>query len=205
MTTLTKSDKAALIHKVLFDAFDHRFLALNKEIRQSVQSAMAKDHPKFLSLVANDETRKYISSQRVSCFVFKARYLDSDCAVIKPFDYSQSFEKEVYCRSLLRNANVQVIGDCDMLVPSQIGCYALVGGVAIDSYYEIHADLGAAKEKLSALLGAYRLREKFEKDFPELAQFLPAIPVKIAMPAIIIADVLADLAAAGIPFKPTVE
>lgn len=205
MTTLTKTDKAALIHKVLFDAFDHRFLALNKEIRQSVQSAIAKDHPKFLSLMANDDTRKYLKSQRIAGFVFKANSSPMECAAVKPLDYSQRIIKEIPYRRCLRSENVQVIGDCDMLVPCQIGSYALIAGICIDSYYAIHADLFAAQEKLSALLGAYRLREKFEKDFPELAVFLPAIPVKIAMPAIVIADVLPDLAAAGIPFKQAIE
>lgn len=210
MTTLTKSDKAALIHKVLFDAFDHRFLALNKEIRQSVQQALAKDHPKFLSLRANEDVKKYIACNHATRFVVNSLSgAGRPMIVVKPVNYSSDFTHQITAQSssnyYLKELNAEIIGSIDIIVPLMVGIGVSINQEMEDKYYAIHSDLEAATTKLSALLGAYRLREKFEKDFPELAVFLPAIPVKIAMPAIIIADVLADLAAAGIPFKPPVE
>ena len=71
----------------------------------------------------------------------------------------------------------------------------------VKAYKSVWADYVAARDKLGALLNSYTMREKFAGDFPEFAKYLPPVPTKARLPAVIVKDVRAELSKLGIPQK----
>ncbi len=201
MTHLKNTDRHYFINRVLHDAFDPRFLDLNKEIRANLTASIKTSHPVFFDLLAKEEMRKYVATTRLRKYYFYSSQRDMNCQMIKPVDYSKEFDYQTHFQSHQPSRNLQNIGDVDQIMPALAGDAFQPEPALIQKYLTIHEDLAAAKQKVTSLINSYRSREKFEKDFPDLAAFLPAVPVKIAMPAIIIADVMADLAAVGIPAR----
>jgi hypothetical protein len=201
MTTLTNAARDSAIADILQDAFDPRFDALEKKLRAEYCAEMKEQHPAFYKAWKDPETKKYLycthnpdlyrvdeGSHIALCRpvygrnpgICTSRYPDRDAG---------------YAKIVLKDEVGPVSTG-----PVSTGLNLEDGSALLAEYRAIWADYGAAFVKIQSLLYTYKVREKFEVDFPSLKKYLPPLPpTKVNLPMPVASKVMEDLAKFGIP------
>lgn len=60
-TKFASGDRAAAVSAITREAFEPRFDAFKEKVVALVKASVAEQHPRWLELVANPETRSYVS------------------------------------------------------------------------------------------------------------------------------------------------
>lgn len=194
MANLTNDDRNAVIGAALKATFEPRFQAPRKRMNDYLKQRQQQEHPRFIQLAGDPETLKYLQYHSGTRFYIRTDKGSANAGM--PNTWSEPFRKpEPYKNDL----NTRDLISEDVLVTSKIGSSFIIHADAINSdYHQLWDDLTAARSKLSELLHSYRVREKFAEAFPDLAKHLPAPRTPNRLPAVIVDDVRANLAALGI-------
>jgi len=199
MATLKNADRDEVVRRALSDAFAHRFTAIQKQLQDLLRDKLQKEHPEFVKLAKNPDTRRYLATTnaRNICFVDGEETHIAAAPV-----YGQRTDMPEHCRyySVERERHT-LIQDSDTVIPCNMGDFKVSDRKVLKEYRKAWVDYVAACDKLYALLYSYTVREKFAADFPEFAKYLPALTVKAKLPAVIVKDVRAELSKFGIPQK----
>lgn len=197
MTTINKEDRRAVKHAVLSAAFEPRFNAVQAIMRAHLLIHVESEHPQFVRLYKAKENRPYLQVARSSRFTVPSK--TRTVIACRPRNYGEASEaaRHSYVTS---DENLSTLVAEDIAIPGSFGReFSISDANVIAEYDAVWKDLQAAYYTLSQLLASYKVREKFEKDFPELAKHLPEARQVSRMPAVIVKDVRADLAKFGIP------
>lgn len=177
MKTITNKDRAHLIHSVLSETFDPKFLELNRELVADVKAKLQAAHPKYYEALDNAEISQYLAKGSIEGF------RSGDIALTRPIDYSEPVGAVMVGRNLRHN-NAQHLGDINVIAPTSCQRYQLAHEHECQKYFKLLNAMLEARQLLTITLNAYRSREKFETDFPDLARHLPPAPVKIQLPVL---------------------
>lgn len=197
MTVLKKTDREQVVHRVLQAAFNPRFIELKKKLAADVAKNARTTSPAFFKLYDVPENRPHLRYQIGHAFKYCAEQITMACPIHYAKPVTKTTERD---SSTGYDDNRSSLRDSDLIIPT-IGSNLLLitDPVLIAEYDAIWADFTEAQPKMSGLLESYKNREKFEADFPDFAKHLPALPAKIQLPAVIVDNVLADLAKLGVP------
>lgn len=194
MANLTNDDRNAVIGAALKATFEPRFHALRKRMNDHLKQHQAEKHAHFIKLASDPETLQYL--QWHSRTVFYIHMKDGNAYAGQPNDWTQPSTKP---ERWVTDKNTTKLGSDDLIITSKIGSsFVILDSAIIADYHQLWDDLTAARNKLSELLHSYRVREKFAEAFPDLAKHLPAPRTPNRLPAVIVDDVRANLAALGI-------
>ena len=194
MAALKISDREEVMRRALTEAFAPRFKAVASDLENALRDRLADEHPRFLAMMKDTETRKYVASCGVG-FI----YLATDDGFIKTAEpkYGMPIDmpgrNQYFDRDFLAPLKVQ-----DTLIPSVFGDAKITNKKILAKYKKAWTDYSAARSKMSALLNSYTSREKFEVDFPEFSKYLPPVAIKAALPIVIVKDVRKELSALGV-------
>lgn len=201
MTTITKTDRTAAIAAILKATFEPRFTEFQRLLTEAVKNRVNEHFPKFKDWLADPELGPHIKAQHN----FEPMYyneLAADQVYFKrPTNWTEEAEKcrqhtpcswDDAARDIKASTAVPTTGRPE-------GFYIFNDLAPV--YLSIWEDLIAAASKLRGVFGAYKAREKFEVDFPDLAKYLPAKITVSSSTAVRLnpVDVMKDLAAMGIP------
>lgn len=192
---LKKEDRELVLRKVLTEAFEKRFYAVRDAMRAEIAAHIAKTHPRFVELAADETARSYLTSDCVSV----VRLPDGRRATSPVYGTAveEPDVRSYYTRSP-EWAYLDVSNKVRLAKPSTYTA-CVSAPTTIASYDKCWTDYTAAQAKLSALLNSYSSREKLAEDFPEFAKHVPLAQAKAKLPAVIVTDVLAELAVLGVP------
>lgn len=196
MTTLTKQDRETAILSIMRESYASRFAELADKLVAHAKATLRAQHPKFYELLRDEESRKYLDvGQHLH---LQLELSSGKCgARIPNFNAKPKFDKlhSEYWYSFEGAADIRT----GLSHPS------------LDSTVTVQADHHLANEydslwgafedawnTVEATLYGYKVRERFEADFPELAKHLPKRSVVNAL-TVPVADIRAKLQAAGIP------
>lgn len=197
MASLKISDRDEVLRRVLTETFTPRFADIQKQLQTLLREKLAAEHPQFVKLAKDPETRKYLATTSARNIYFVE---DENSHVAAAPVYGQCVEMPEHCRyySIERERHT-LIQDSDTVIPCNMGDFKVSDRKVLKAYRAAWADYVAAREKLSALLYSYATREKFVADFPEFAKYLPPVPVKVKLPVVIVKDVRRELSKLGVP------
>lgn len=195
-TTLTKQAREAFVLSALKDAFIPRFSEFGNKLNEYVKKAVQEEHPDFLRAYADEKTRPYLA-------VGSILYIKIKNADLKVPNYEAIVDADYMARR--RHSNTP--GTDGMRAHVISPAYGKLKGEELNDaalvaeYNRLWADFFEAQSTLINTITAYRSREKFEADFPQLAKYLPAHVVTSGSTAVAIPakDVMAKLLAAGVP------
>lgn len=170
MAVLTNADRAAVKESLLREAFEPRFTALVGKINDELRQMVRAEHPVFLELLADDNTREYVAA-----------------STNRIIGFYESCDGDEKLRSFL------------VTVPKQMTYRCSNSPGLLTEYRAIWSDYDKAYRTPNGALMAFKTREKFSEAFPDFAKRLPAPPMKSGLPTIITSNVLADLEAVGVP------
>lgn len=199
MATLKNTDRDEVARRALSDAFAPRFAAIQKDLQALLRDKLDKEHPEFVKLVKNPDTRKYLATTS-ACKIYFADGDDTHIAAAPVYGKRSEMPEHSGYYSVERERHT-LIQDGDTVVPCAMGDFKVSDRKVLKAYRQAWADYVAACDKLYSLLYSYNVREKFAADFPELAKYLPALAVKAKLPTVIVKDVRAELSKFGIPQK----
>ena len=194
MAALKISDREEVMRRALTEAFAPRFKAVASDLENALRDRLADEHPRFLAMMKDTETRKYVASCGVGYI-----YLATDDGFIKTAEpkYGMPIDmpgrNRYFDRDFLAPLRVQ-----DTRIPSVFGDAKITNKKILANYKKAWTDYSAARSKMSALLNSYTSREKFEVDFPEFSKYLPPVAIKAALPVVIVKDVRKELSALGV-------
>lgn len=197
MTTMTKSDRLTAIERILKETFEPRFAELKRLLTEAVNKNIAEQFPEFPVLYADPNTCRYLS-------VFLGESARNDADSYSSNHYLRPHYEEVAKTHL---AMVPKSGEkCALYTKIDVrynynmfSIFTVPGLVPLHD--EIWDDLIRAASKLRETFFAYKSREAFAKDFPALAEYLPAKTTVSSSTAVRLnpVDVMKDLATMGIP------
>ena len=194
MAALKISDREEVMRRALTEAFAPRFKAVASDLENALRDRLVDEHPKFLALMKDQETRKYVASCGVGYI-----YLATDEGFIKTAEpkYGMLIDmperNRYFDRDFLAPLKVQ-----ETQIPSVFGDVKITSKKILGKYKKAWSDYSTARSKISALLNSYTSREKFEADFPEFSKYLPPVAIKAVLPMVIVKDVRKELSALGI-------
>jgi hypothetical protein len=198
MATLKISDRDEVLRRVLAETFTPRFGDIQKQMQAALRASLAAEHPQFVKLAKDPESRKYLATTNVRNFYFidgeESHIAASPC-------YGKWVDMPAGGYRYLDRDSYSSITDGDTAVPCSMSEFKITDRKMVKVYKSVWADYVAARDKLRALLNSYTMREKFAGDFPEFAKYLPPVPTKARLPAVIVKDVRAELSKLGIPQK----
>lgn len=194
MANLTNADRDAVIGTALKATFEPRFHALRKRMNDHLKQRQQQEHPRFIQLASDPEALKYLQYHSGTRFCIRTDKGGTNTGM--PGIWSEPFRKPEPYKN---DQNTRDLISEDVLVTSKIGSsFVILDAGIIADYHQVWDDLTAARSKLSELLHSYRIREKFAEAFPDLAKHLPPTRTPNRLPAVIVDDVRANLAALGI-------
>lgn len=196
MATLKNTDRDEVVRRALSDAFAHRFTAIQKQLQDLLRDKLQKEHPEFVKLAKNPDTRRYLATTTARNIYF----VDGEETHIQRRPCMGDVPEHSRYYSVERERHT-LIQDSDTVIPCNMGDFKVSDRKVLKEYRKAWADYVAACDKLYSLLYSYTVREKFAADFPEFAKYLPALTVKAKLPAVIVKDVRAELSKFGIPQK----
>ncbi len=199
MTTLTKTDRIEVIHRALKETFAPKFKDWFDEMANLIQGKVREAHPKFFELYNDPDVRPYLSYIRASVYIvlddgsehtvrapnFEAIAKLIDVDVDDAFNYGGPFNHE-YLQVTHPAHGVSGYARFADSHPYML------------QYRELLTQLKEAHALLVSTTYAYKQREKFEVDFPDLAKHLPPRVVTKAL-AIPVDNVMKKLQKLGIP------
>lgn len=197
MATLKIADREEVIERALTDAFAPRFRAIANKLQEALRKRLTAEHPKFLALIADPETKPYVAV----CGVGRI-YLVGDTDEEKLRAVAPQYGRRVAMLTRLgyyKGEDYSALQAEDTVLPPHFGDVVIANKNILRAYRKAWTDYSAACDKLYALLNSYTVREKFAADFPEFAKYLPPIEKKAALPMIVIPDVRKALSAVGVP------
>lgn len=195
---LKKEDRELVLRKVLTEAFEKRFYDIGDELVIRARAQVAAEHPRFVELLADEQTKQYVyASSRYAIF---AKVDGTEFRYARPNSYGRPAEMPTQRRVDREQQNAtESSARLSLHVPGSYGDVFVSTPEIIERYRKTWADYTEAQAKLSALLNSYSTREKLAEDFPEFAKHVPLAQAKIKLPAVIVTDVLAELAVLGVP------
>lgn len=197
---LKKEDRELVLRKVLTEAFEKRFYDIGDELVIRARAQVAAEHPRFVELLLDEQAKQYIYA--ISRYAIFAKVDDTEFRYARPHRYGQPAEMPAqrWYNKERQNAT-EIIARLSLHVPGGYGDVYINSPEIIERYRKAWADYTEAQAKLSALLNSYSTREKLAEDFPEFAKHVPLAQAKAKLPAVIVTDVLAELAVLGVPAK----
>lgn len=195
MQKLKKSDREIVLTKVLTAAFEPRFLGLRDTMHAEVAEAVKQQHPRFVELYADEASRRYLYVLTASTVT-----LSDKRVAYRPVYGGYAKEPNVQnCYCVNKNAaKLELSQKVHLRVPSSFSAHVDTA-TTIAAYDKAWSDYTTAWNTLSALLNSYTTREALAADFPEFAVHVPLATGKVKLPAVIVGNVLAELAAVGVP------
>lgn len=197
MATLKISDRQHMLRLVLTAAFEPRFNDIQAQFESYVKNHVAKEHPVFVRLYADPDSRAHLASGRVSNIRIPSA---GGCAAYRPvwgiraaMPSGQNYYRD---RDTYRKMSIQ-----ETPSPASVHEIMVTNEGVEKSYVSAWEDYLKAHEALSALFNSYVTREKLSADFPEYAKYLPAIETKKKLPTVVVASVRAELAGLGVPAR----
>lgn len=198
MAVLTKADRAAVIGFALAKAFSPRFIAVREECEGLLRAHLAAEHPRFLALLADPEAAQYIARTGSAGFTLVNSEGHTRCFHMPRFWRAPYLRAETRRSWVERDMYTALVAQ-ETVVPASMGQkFEITDDVLVSRYLNVWSDLAHADEKMTALLAAYRTREKLAEDFPDIAAWLPPIEPPAALPAVIPATERAALQALGV-------
>lgn len=196
MASLKISDRDEVLRRVLAETFTPRFADIQKQAQAALRANLADDHPQFVKLAKDPDTRKYLATTNVGKF-----YLidGKEFIILAAPQYGRPVDIPSHGNHWPNRENHSTIGDSDTIAPASMGSFSIDDAKMLKAYRAVWADYVAARDKLSALLYSYATREKFVADFPEFAKYLPPVAVKAKLPVVIVKDVRRELSKLGVP------
>jgi hypothetical protein len=195
MTTLKITDREEVLRRVLTEAFKPRFGAIGGAADNLLRKLLAKDHPRFIELLADKTASAYLATSSSK----EAMRLNAEGEKIK-------LAAPVY--GVLGSEPTQHWYSCgeklvrlctESIVPCGMGDFVIADAKFLKTYSQAWADYEAAWYKLASVLASYKTREKLIADFPEFEVHLPELTVPAKLPAVIVKDVRRDLKKLGVP------
>ena len=194
MQKLKKADRELVLRKVLTEAFEGRFNALRDEMHAQIAADVAAAHPRFVELYSDVASKPYIAYQHLHTTA-----LPDGRIAYRPC-YGRRVEEpntRIWYGSADDASAINLSAKTYLPAPANYSA-KLTDEAVQAKYNKAWADYTAAYDKVSAVLNSYTTREKLAEDFPDFAKHIP-LAQKIALPSVIVSDVLADLAAVGVP------
>lgn len=196
MASLKISDRDEVLRRILTETFTPRFADIQKQLQALLRETLAAEHPQFVKLAKDPESRKYLATTNVRNFNIK---MDGETFTVAAPHYGAEVDMPGDGRRYFDRENHAAITDGDTLLPLVMSNYSTADKKVAKAYRTAWADYVAARDKLSALLYSYATQEKFVADFPEFAKYLPPVPVKARLPVVIVKDVRRELSKLGVP------
>lgn len=201
MAALTNADRDAVKFSLLKEAFEPRFNAIAARAEDQLRALVKAEHSKFLQLLADPATKGYIASTVQNEIALFDAGNNEGFMMVRPRDYSKRAEyHEPRSRFHTRDDNnYSLVKGGNVVIPTKLGSWRCEDPALIAEYRATWDDYAKAYSTLDATLASFRTREKFAEAFPEFAKCLPPAKQKVGLPVVIASNVLADLAAVGVP------
>lgn len=201
MASLTNKDREAVKESLLKEAFEPRFNAIKQKVEDCLRQLVKAEHGKFLDLMADESTRGYLARTVIGELGFHDTPNKANFMMVRPRDYGNRADYYEPSSRYYFNAdkNCQLIKGGDVVIPTKLGGWLCQDADLLAEYRALWADYDKAYSTLDAALSSFRTREKFAEAFPEFAKRLPPAKQKAGLPVVIASNVLADLAAVGVP------
>lgn len=172
MTILKKSDKQELLTVLLKKGFEKPFDEFGEKIKQVWIEKIQTEHPRFIELMSDTETYKYIATSSITC-----TYLN-DFALIKPkfglasklYLYKSTYSVDTCVYDALKISNV--------VCPIIMNMRNINDDVLHTEYLELWNRYLLAYREIRNSLFPYKTREKLISDFPEFKNYLPDVEYK---------------------------
>lgn len=187
--SLRIADRNQVMERVLRDTFKPQFNEIAKSISELLRQHLNQYHPKFVAAYSDAETRPYLAMRTIWDIKFNSQLAVTpvygvECEIL---DHHRYFTQDKYDKI-----------KSDILVPSDMDDFRINNLALFTKYQLVWSRYTEAQKKLSSMLYSYRSRDKFTKDFPEFAKFLPPARQKIGLPMVVVGDVRKELCDLGI-------
>lgn len=195
MNILKITDRQEVLERVLREAFKPKFDAILEEVKTLLISHLNQKHPVFMEMLSDKQKRHYMAvshTDRLYIGERRCAYPIYGKNASMPQPHHFIYRSDEYAAMTLKDVNIPMSMN-EFIIDEKAELFK--------TYSATWKAYSEAYKELSGLLNSYRSRDKFEKDFPEYKDYLPALEVKKQLPQVIASEVRGKLSSLGIPAK----